>query len=381
MEFAFKNIDKEYTKLRSEPIGDIQPKYWFSKRTDSSVKMLLKRQHRQKVNGQAAKSKMFNHFGEYFGYLLGKKAGIEVCPVELVTVHDTKNKYSKTKRLFTGCASYTLKTNWQEVYPGEFIVSRFRARYPEKFDEILNNTVQNITKIGKGNIATNSIDDNIDIIIGAIVAETKEYEEQLGRRTPEQIKEDIDANIKSTIEMVVYDCIFGNSDRHSQNWAMVYDPKLGTVRMYPNYDNEAVLGLRKTEYEIREALRNVHGVSKFSEKELFSRMGFSPINSGVTYKNMLEHLVNRYPTYAIPAIQKITDSVLEKDIEDLYQASEGITFRSEDSEELSDEDELPVEFRVFGTRLYRERREFSRELLKRYKEKQNYKRREKEVVD
>ena len=381
MEFAFKNVDKKYMKVRSEPVGDIQPKFWYSERYDSSKKFLLKRQFSQKVSGQPAKSKMFNHFGEYFGYLLGEKAGVAVCPVDLVTVHDTKNKYSKTKRIFTGCASHSLRKNGEEIFPGELVVSKFRMRNPKRTEEILDTPDNSILNLEKGNISTNDYDDNVDLVIAAIVAETKEYEEKMGCRTAEQIKEDVDTNIRAAIEMVVYDCIFGNSDRHSQNWAMVYDPKLGTVRMYPNYDNEAVLGLRKTEYEIKEAVRKISGVSEFSKNELFSRMGFSPINSGVTYQNMLEHLINKYPSYTVPAMQRMTDLVTEKDIDDLYQASEGITFRSEDKEELSNDAELPVAFRVFGTRLYHERREFARELLRRYKEKQEYKKREKEVVD
>ena len=52
MNFVFNNIDEEYIKNRYEPLGDIQPKYWFSNKEHS---MLVKRQHSQKVIGQAQK--------------------------------------------------------------------------------------------------------------------------------------------------------------------------------------------------------------------------------------------------------------------------------------------------------------------------------------
>lgn len=373
MEFTFKNIDSDYMKLRKEPIGDIQPKYWYMNRSSSKKQCLVKRQFSQKVNGQSHKSRMFNHFGEYFAYLLGRKSGVDVCPVELVTVHDTKNKYSKTKLLYTACASYNVKSPQEEIYPGEFIVSKFRIHNQDKVDRILETNEFNMKDLKKGNITTNSYEDNIEVILAAIASETMQYEQMIGIRTEKQIKEDIANNLKKTFEMIVYDCLLGNSDRHSRNWSMVYNATKGTVSMYPNYDNEAVLGLRKTEYEIKQAIQSDEKIRAFSENELCSRMGITPIHSGVTYKNMLEYIVNQYPAFAIPAINKITSEVSVEDIEELYDSANGITKRSKDAQELSQQDELPPEFKTFGVKLYSERREYALTLVRGFQEKQKRK--------
>lgn len=372
MGFTFKNIDSGYIKLRQEPIGDIQPKYWYMDKS-TRKQCLVKRQTNRKVTGQLPKSKMFNHFGEYFGYLLGQKAGVDVCPVELVTVHDTKNKYAKTKLLYTACASYNVKSPEEEIYPGDFIVSKFRMHNPEEVDRILGEKIFDGSNLKKGNILTNSYEDNLEVILASIAWETMQYEKSFGIRTDEEIKEDIANNLRKVFEMLVYDCLFGNSDRHSANWAMAYNSNTGRVTMYPNYDNEAVLGLRKTEYEIKQAIQSDEAMNDFSENELYSRMGIAPIHSGVTYKNMLEYIVKKYPAFAIPSINKITSAVSVEDIEELYDYAKGITKRSQDADELTEEDELPEEFKIFGVRLYSERRDYALMLVREFQKQQKRK--------
>lgn len=367
MEFTFKNKDNDYLKLRREHIGDIQPKFWYFDR-EKHMKCLVKRQFAMKVVDGEPKSRMFNHYGEYFGYLLGEKAEIDVCPVELITIHDTRNEYSKTKRFYTACASYNLKNPEEELFSGETIINKFKMNNPEIFYKILQkNSLENLKK---GSITTNLAEDNIEIILATIAWETKKFEEARDIRTKEEIKEDIARNLTKTIEMVAYDCLFGNSDRHSVNWSMKYNVQAGTVEMYSNYDNEAVLGLRKTEYEIKKAVESEEATKQFSQNELHSRMGISPINSGVTYKNMLEYLISKYPSLTIPAIIKITNNVPVEFVASLYDASFCITSRSEDASELQETDELPEEFKTFGVRLYSERRDYAIELVKKFQEKQ-----------
>lgn len=70
MNIIFKNIDDEYIKSRPEYMGDIQPKYWFRNKGGNTI--LVKRKSSQTVNGQHKKSSMYNHFGEYFGYLIAR---------------------------------------------------------------------------------------------------------------------------------------------------------------------------------------------------------------------------------------------------------------------------------------------------------------------
>lgn len=360
MEFSFNNIDEKYSKGRPERMGDIQPKFWF---TGLSSTILVKRQHGQKVPGQQQRSRMFNHFGEFFGYCLADKSGIEACPVELITLHDTRNRYSKTKHLYTACGSKKILTPSQMMILGESIINTFELNHPEKYNKILSR---------QGDVTNSekrmSLDshDNIDIILASIAYGTINYESKSKRFSEAQIREDVKENLKSAIDMITYDCIFGNNDRHSENWAMYVDLSTGKIRHYPLYDNERVLGLSLTEAEVRQAVKSGN-LDTTTEKSEFSRMGISPIHTGASYKDVLNHLCANYPEYALPAIQKRIDSVSVQDIEALYDAAKGITERSEVANELSLADELPEEYRTYGVALYSQRRAFARDLLERYK--------------
>lgn len=362
MDIIFNNIDKKYIKSRPEYMGDIQPKFWFTSKSDT---ILVKRQHSQKVVGQHQKSKMFNHYGEYFGYLLAKKADVNACPVDLITVHDTKNKYSKTQHLYTACGSMNALKPSQNMILGEGVVEAFELNHPEKFKEILS-TQSGIPNIQKR--MTIEPYDNVDIVLVSIVAKTIKYESKSGKCSNEQIKEDAKENLKSAIDMMVYDCMFGNNDRHSQNWAMCTDEETGRATMYPLYDNERVLGLSIPEADMKKAVASGDLDVKTEQSE-FSRMGISPIHTGVSYKAVLEHLANNYPEYAIPTIKRITDNVTVQDIEELYDATKGITQRSEFSDELTSADELPEEYKTYGIALYTQRRTFARDLLEKHRNK------------
>lgn len=357
MNIIFNNIDDRYVKNWPEYMGDIQPKYWFSNKNES---VLVKRQHSQKVLGQTAKSKMFNHYGEYFGYLLAQKSEIDACPVELISVHDTKNKYSKTLHIYPACASKKVLQPCQNMILGEMVVSSFESNYREKYRELLSKSNSSVSDVQ----SRMSLDpyDNIDVVLGSIVAETIRYESRSGKCSSEQVKEDVKENLKSAIDMMVYDCMFGNNDRHSQNWAMYTDEENGKAKLYPLYDNERVLGLSIPVADLKRFVASGDLETKTEENEL-SRMGIAPIHTGISYKYVLEHLVNNYPEYALPAIQRITDKVTVQDIEEMYDSTKGIVARSEFSDELTSEAELPEEYKTYGVALYTQRRAFARELL------------------
>lgn len=359
MEFTFNNIDGKYAKGKPERMGCIQPKFWFS-----GIKgtILVKRQDGQKVPGQSKKSRMFNHFGEYFGYLLAQKSGVESCPVDLITLHDTRNRYSKTKYLYTACSSKRVLTPSQMMILGESIVSAFELNHQEKFREIL--STQRGMPDRKSKMSLDS-HDNLDIVLASIVSETINYESKSKKFSEAQIREDVKENLKLAIDMIVYDCIFGNNDRHSENWSMFVDLETGRMRQYPLYDNERVLGLSLTEAELKYAV-NAGDLETKTEASEFSRMGISPIHTGVSYKEVLKHLCSNYPEYAIPAIKRITDRVTVKDVSDLYDAAKGITKRSECSDELTPADELPEEYKTYGLALYTPRRVFARDLLEKH---------------
>ncbi len=362
MQFTFKNIDEEYQKGYSEKIGDIQPKYWFWKKNNShsNEKILVKRQHSIRMSPKSQRVPMFNHFGEVFAYILAKKANIQACPVEMVILHDTKNKYTTTKNLYPACASHYVAKPEEIIYPGEIIVNQFRELNSEWYQRILSNKENENLHINRR--FNTSEEDNVDIILAAIQSETQKFEEISGKRSPENIQKDIEENLTNAIEMIVFDCILGNSDRHSQNWSMVYNNETGSVKMYPMYDNEAILGLREVYPKIKEIVNN----GMHDEEILLSRMGVAPMHSKVTYKTLLTHLIHYYPKYSIPAIKKIIDNITIDDLQNLYDAVNDITKRIEEKEELTEEAELPKEYKLFGMNLFEKRIAFAKKLVRQY---------------
>ena len=347
MEITYKNLDKDYRKVRREFTGEIQPKYWYRTFRGEPKSALIKRQHSQTTGKNKPKSKTYNHIGEYVAYLLAKKAQIPVCPVELVTLHDNKNRYSDKIMLFRGCASYNIKKPSSELVPGEVIVRNFYR----------NNNSPN-------SYMAEYMEDSFDIILQSIIAETINMENKMGKRTKEEIDADAKENVRRLIDMVVYDCLFGNNDRHSENWAMEIDRETGKVELYSMFDNEAVLGFRRPLDEIRNIVQNSSNLENDIDITLFSRMGFGEHMSKVPYKRMLKFLVKKYPEYAIPSINNMLSRVDEDYVNEIYDSLEGISTRGDDSDELTEDDELPGFYRIFGTQLYRYRRNFALTLVR-----------------
>lgn len=362
MEITFKNLDKDYSKGLREYVGDIQPKFWYHGRRTGLGSVVVKRQSSEHISKNRPRSPMFNHVGEYFGYLLAEKAGVKACPVDLVTLHDHKNKYSPTIKLFTACASHNLKKPGTILMPGEIVLARLG------YDGAADTMISSIG--GREGIYRDSIyvssseEDNVDLVIASIVRHTITSETNAGKRTSEEIQEDVKQNVQDAMDMIVFDCIFGNHDRHSGNWAMEEDDEIGRTTLYSAYDNEAVLGFRRSVAQISNVLENEKTMEEETNNILFSRMTPGKKDRRANYKDMLDYLVEKYPEYALPSILKITSRVDEKYVESLYDAMKGISQRGEDSGELSNTDELPDAYKYFGMEAFKARRNYALSLLR-----------------
>ena len=359
MQFSFRNIDGECMKLKHEPVGDIQPKYWFRDLKKSKT-ILVKRQQKIKSGSNKPKSDSFNHYGEYFAYLLAKKAGISSCPIELVSLHDTKNKYAKTKRLYLACSSENLTNPYEIMHVGEVILSKY-LKY-SKYNHMNRKNDFSLTKVKRAQVIEQDENDDIDFIIQGIKKETTRYERQIGIKSDNEIQEDIDRNVSSIIDQVVFDCVFGNNDRHSNNWGGVYNQENGTFSVYPAFDNERILGFCKSKDEMRTLMNSGKDISEYQDKEFFSRMGVYPIVSGISYSNMLDYLYEYYPEYAMKSSKKILDNIDEEYLDSLYDGLNGISNSSETLHEATESIELPEAYRIFGLKMFRDRIDYLRRL-------------------
>ena len=156
--------------------------------------------------------------------------------------------------------------------------------YREKYRELLSKSNSSVSDVQ----SRMSLDpyDNIDVVLGSIVAETIRYESRSGKCSSEQVKEDVKENLKSAIDMMVYDCMFGNNDRHSQNWAMYTDEENGKAKLYPLYDNERVLGLSIPVADLKRFVASGDLETKTEENELSMLNAFDNlVNNNINIRN------------------------------------------------------------------------------------------------
>ena len=170
-----------------------------------------------------------------------------------------------------------------------------------------------------GNLRTSSYN-NIDVIIPALSFylsdQLKCSEEEINR-----IREEF-------IQMVVFDCAFGNSDRNDENWGIIIrdpdkDSKSPKVSIYPMFDNEKILGFMERKELVEKLLTDEKLVKEFSETFLESRMGFKSTSEKVDYRSMIKYLMSVYPVSTKKALDKVL-SFKEKDLDEILDECEGL---------------------------------------------------------
>ncbi len=376
--FYYDFVNRREFRLTAEPEGDIQPKYWFTRNSDSKKytrSMLVKRAMVQKGAKKIPRSIVHNPIGEYVGFVLGKKMGLDICPVHLISFYDKEKRQSKSFHLYPACASVNMLSYGQHLEHGESTVESLKISNPGKVPNILEKS-KNYSSIfpRRGVLAYPTDDEHIEVILAAVEERVKDFESKMGKRTLNEIQQDIKDARRKIIEMVVYDCAFGNNDRHSRNWGMMLDRDSGRATIYPAYDNERVLGLCISEYEMQKIVESGERIiNTYQMRNQYSRIGFGSQKGGVYYEDMLKYLVEKYPEYAVPAIEKVVNNVKPSFVAKVYDAFDDIDYRSYVVSELPPEERrkfiLPSYYKEFGTKMYEERYHFMERLLERGKDK------------
>ncbi len=279
--FSFKNIDS-FVPNKFETTGILKGKRWYLDTAKS--KMALFKPKRAEFGDR----KVFcaNHYGELVGYKLAKNASVKSCPAELAhlsryypNVHKFLNNGTPIPK--DGCLVYSLLDAGDELQPGKVILDYFRFEQNRKFHDLT-------AKDGK----QADLDDNIEVVLSAIEYRTRDFYRKKGNTSLEHIESQVQKNRFSAIQMMVYDCLYGNNDRHDENWSMRRNNE--EIELYPLYDNEKVLGLYENQNEIERMLKDGN-VEKVSEQLLFSRMkapGETKKHS--SYKDVLNYLMKSY---------------------------------------------------------------------------------------
>ena len=274
-----------------------------------------------------------NHYGEYVAYRIAEEIGVPACIVDMAKRKHT-NKYTRKTSDIEGCISYIHKLKGDSVVSGITILEEYRREVLEK----------------QGIQSNASDNNNIDTIIKAV--------DWYLRKKSDLSNQRINEILKSIVEMTVFDCAFGNSDRNDDNWGIWFKPNEEDinqrVELYPTYDNERILGFMEREDIVRSILENDQSVKRYHNETLLSRIGFPPEKEKVNYKDMINYMLEHYPEWTRSGLDKVLN-LKEKDLEEILDECEGL----EDS------------YKSFSMAIFKDRRENIRQCLNEYYLKQS----------
>lgn len=324
----------KFIKQGSVTLGDIQGKIYVRRRVTEGysdtdpVRGVFKPMHESFKKRKNKRTYRFaNHYGEFIGYKIAEKIGIPACKVELAR-KSFQNKYSGKMQEVEGCISYIHKADDEDVIYAITMLEEYRREVLDK----------------KGERTTSSDNNNFEVIMGAV----EYYLKTKAHHSDSEINE-VKAQI---IEMTVFDCVFGNSDRSDDNWALIYrsnlsgNGKANKLELYPMYDDERILGLMEREDNVQGMLENKKAIQDYSDKVLNSRLGFPPERQMVHYADMIQYLLKEYPGWTRRALEKVFQ-FKEKDLDEILDNCEGL----EDS------------YKQFAKEIYTQRMTRVREIL------------------
>ena len=343
--YKFRNIDS-FKPGAFERIGMLKGKRWYTDYSDiNHTATGLFKPKRFEFGDR----KVFcaNHYGEFIGYLLARNCNISSCPAELAILsryypHIHKEMNNGTPVEKKGCIIYSLLGKDDILEAGSVILDK----YPDL-------------------IRKYNSEDDIELFLESIELRTKDFykEQQASNVQTKNIlpKDYIENRVKhnklQALDMIVYDCLYGNNDRHNDNWSMIQKHNNGRVdiELYPLYDNERVLGLYENQYTIESILKSKNPSEEY-EKILFSRMRVpGEKNKFSDYKDVLDYLIHRYPEEVTNILERHLSKNTPEKVNEFLKSCDGLT-------------KCYIEF---GSSMYKDRYDFAKELVEKNKNLRN----------
>lgn len=97
-------------------------------------------------------------------------------------------------------------------------------------------------------------------------------------------------------QMLIFDCIIGNNDRHDENWGILYGSALEKVKLSPIYDNASCLTYGDDETKVLELLTNENKFEKYINSSKPPNLYLNE-NDGTHYKHfeIIKYLIKEEP--------------------------------------------------------------------------------------
>ena len=125
---------------------------------------------------------------------------------------------------------------------------------------------------------------------------------------------DFELFLENFVEIIVFDAIVGNTDRHTENWAFITDNTKEKISFSPIYDSGSCLGREIAERKIEDYLKNPDKIIQYIDK------GMSEIRWNDSHLNLFEtaqKAVNEFPDISKKILKKIKDFEKTKSIKNI----------------------------------------------------------------
>lgn len=225
-----------------------------------------------------------NHIGEYVSSIILKQLGKLACKVDLGYTTIT-NQYSGKEIEIEGCLSHSQLGRHEMMLPASVVIEDYKMLNPKKYREL--------TERGKTGSEKNYT--NVEIILAAF--ENKYRKNGQVAKIPEMRK--------AFFDMCAFDLLFGNRDRHDDNFGLKIDQETNELSFYHLFDDEQILGFQEPKSSAEVCLRNEREYKKFMENELTSCIGIPEKTQQIKSVELLRYLLSKYPNEIIDSLQDI----------------------------------------------------------------------------
>lgn len=174
---------------------------------------------------------------------------------------------------------------------------------------IMENTLNHLKNLDtfkkKNDIRIEQVEDKIPLIFKSLALTLKSM--NIDKENSDDIKTDF-------LKMIVFDCLIGNNDRHSENWGIIINNQSNKARFVPLFDNECSFGFNYSNKSVDKALQDTNSFDTFNKKTLKMRMRPPGSKYWSPYTEVVDYLVeNSSKAHGImqDMVGKLTDEKID----------------------------------------------------------------------